>query len=68
MGSVALTTVLDDAAQADGGKDPGLPTWLNGKLLVFVIATHFKFLKINHKVQTMKMNTPIPKTIISLLI
>ena len=32
------------------------------------IITHFRFLKINHKVKIIKMNTPIPKTIISLLI
>ena len=32
------------------------------------IITHFKFLKINQRVSTMKIKTPIPKTIISLLI
>ena len=32
------------------------------------ITTHFKFLKINQSVITIKMKTPNPKTIISLLI
>ena len=32
------------------------------------ITTHFRFLKINHSVITMKMNTPIPKTTISQII
>ena len=30
------------------------------------ITTHLTFLKINHSVTIMKINTPIPKTIISL--
>ena len=32
------------------------------------ITTHFRFLKINHKVNMIKIKTPIPKTTISLLI
>ena len=32
------------------------------------ITTHFKFLKINHRVKTIKKNTPIPNTTMSLLI
>ena len=32
------------------------------------IITHFKFLKINHRLKIIKINTPIPKTIISLYI
>ena len=32
------------------------------------INTHFMFLKMNQSVKTIKMNTPIPKTMISLFI